>query len=102
VAANAADLPQLADAQERLELMLTELRELLAQQAALRASKQQVSKRLRTLAAGGRKVVTMVQSVLKERYGHGNDKLLEFGVQPRRARRQRSEPGPEPPAPLVE
>ena len=101
VAANASDLPQLEGARVQLEKMLVELRELLNQQAVHTASKQQISKRLRRLTADGKTKAAMMRSVLKDHYGNTNEKLVEFGVQPFRARRRKAatteEPNPESP-----
>lgn len=107
VAANAADLPQLDGARAKLEVMLDEFRELLNEQAVLRASKQQRSKRLQAAVAKGRKTLSMMRSVIKEHYGHTSEKLLEFGIMPRRTRSGKAVPDPEPqptepPSPPVE
>jgi len=98
VAANASDLPQLEGARVQLEQMIAELRGLLNQQAVHRANKQQTSKGLRRLVTSGKKKAAMMRAVLKEHYGHTNDKLVEFGVQPLRAR-QRKPPTTEEPKP---
>ncbi len=101
VAANASDLPQLEGARVQLEQMIAELRVLLNQQAVHTANKQQTSKGLRRLVTSGKKKAAMMRSVLKEHYGHTNDKLVEFGVQPLRTRRRKpptsEEPNPESP-----
>lgn len=101
VAANAADLPQLETARAKLEAALNELRELVKQQAVLKATKQEVSKRMRNLTARGRKTSAMIRTVLKEHYGTTNEKLVEFGVQPFRVRARKPAPseGPNPESP---
>jgi hypothetical protein len=107
VTANAADLPQLEILRVKFAGMLDEFRELLKRQAVHRAEKQQVSKRLRTVVSQGSKLNTVMQSTLREHYGNTNEKLVEFGVQPRRARSRKPAPEPqpeptEPPSPPVE
>jgi hypothetical protein len=99
VAANAAELPQLEVQRAKLEKALGELRELLQTQAVHRSSKQQASKRMQTLLATGKKTATSIQAVLKEHYGNTNEKLVEFGVPPLRARRRKAVAGtnPQPP-----
>jgi hypothetical protein len=104
---NAAELPQLAGAHEKLEELLDELRDLLAQAAMQRASKQQTSKRLLVVSSKGRKVAAAIRAVLKEFYGHTNQKLWEFGIAPLRTRSRTAEPEPqpeptEPPSPPIE
>jgi hypothetical protein len=104
---NAAELPQLAGAHEKLQELLAELQDLLAQAAMQRASKQHTSKRLVVVSAKGRKAATSIRAVLKEYYGHTNQKLWEFGIQPLRTRSRTAEPEPqpeqpEPPSPPVE
>jgi hypothetical protein len=104
---NAAELPQLADARAELEVLLDELRDLLTQQAVYRASKQQKSKRLLVVMSQGKKVNSMIRAVLRQFYGHTNQKLWEFGIQPlgTRPRKPGPEPQPEPtepPSPTVE
>jgi hypothetical protein len=101
VTANAAELPQLEIGRGKLDGLLAEFRELLAQQAVLKANKQQVSKRLRSVVSRGSKVTAMMRAVLKEHYGIDNEKLAEFGVQPFRIRKRKpaSEPVPKPTEP---
>jgi hypothetical protein len=106
VAANAADLPQLEIARGKLAGMLEEFRELLKLQALHRAEKQQVSKQVQTVVAKGRTLNSVIQATLREHYGKTNEKLVEFGVQPRRARSRKPAPEPqpeptEPPSPPV-
>jgi hypothetical protein len=69
-----------------LESVIDEVDKLLAEQAVLRASKQAVSQRLRILINQGGKLSTVLRAVVKQRYGHGNDKLVEFGIKPLRSR----------------
>jgi hypothetical protein len=107
VGANADDLPQLEAARAKLATLLDELRGLLTEQAAHRANKQQASKRLRSVSTRGRKVTSMMRAVIREFYGNTNEKLVEFGIQPRRTRSRKpvADPQPEPakpPSPPVE
>jgi hypothetical protein len=87
-AANASDLPggvvQLAD----LQGVIGEVDKILAEQSVFQASKQIASRRLQTLVNQGAKLATVLKAIAKQRYGHGNDKLVEFGIQPLRSRRK--------------
>lgn len=99
--ANLTQLPQLDGARAKLEGLLAGFRDLAAQQAVHQATKQEMSKQLRTLVRDGRKTATMIRAVLKEHYGHDSEKLVEFGVQPLRARVRKAtvKPPAEEPAP---
>jgi hypothetical protein len=85
-AANAAELPPTEVQRAALDGVLVEVDKILAEQAAFRASKQVASKRLRTLVNQGTKLSTVLKAIAKQHYGNGNDKLVEFGIQPLRSR----------------
>ena len=44
------------------------------------------SQRLQTLFEQGDKLTTVLKVLVKQHYGHGSDKLVEFGIQPLRTR----------------
>lgn len=102
--ANIAQLPQLEGARVKLEGLLAGFRDLAAQQAIHQAAKQEVSKQIQALVRDARKTATMIRAVLKEHYGHDSEKLVEFGVQPFRARIRKAtvKPPAEEPAPVPE
>ena len=99
--ANLAQLPQLEGARVKLEGLLAGFRDLAAQQAVHQAAKQEMSKQIQALVRDGRKTATMIRTVLKEHYGHDSEKLVEYGVQPFRARVRKPtvKPPAEEPAP---
>jgi hypothetical protein len=100
LAANLADLPLLEPTRAVLEHLLQEVQRLTREQLANQARKQQASKDLKALISNGRKVATMAKAVIKQRYGHSSEKLVEFGIQPLRPRSRRAVPDePEPAAP---
>jgi chromosome segregation ATPase len=100
--ANAAELPHLEGVRARLEKTVAEAQEMAKQQAALTASKQETSKRLKELLAEGTRMATGVSRLLTENYGLRAEKLAEFGLQPFRGRKVKSAtPEPEPPLPAV-
>ncbi|MEA2604619.1 MAG: hypothetical protein QOF89_5611 [Acidobacteriota bacterium] len=86
IAANAADLPGAAVQLADLLGVIDEVDKLLSEQATLRASKQVATQRLKTLFNQGGKLSTVLKAVARQHYGHGNDKLVEFGIQPLRSR----------------
>jgi hypothetical protein len=85
-AANASELPGTAVQLTALQGVLGEVDKILAEQAGFRASKQMTSQRLQTLVNQGSKLSTVLKAIAKQHYGHGNDKLVEFGIQPLRSR----------------
>ena len=97
--ANAADLSHLEGVRGRLEKILAEAQEMAKQQAALVASKQDASKKLKTLVNEGRRVATGVTKLLTEHYGLTSEKLAEFGVQPFRGRKAKKDPTESPGTP---
>ena len=100
LATNAAELPHLEGARIRLETMLGEIQEISGQQAVLVASKQETSKKLKTLIIETERLATGIRKILTERYGLRSEKLAEFGMQPFRGRKVKEETPetPEPPA----
>jgi len=85
-AANLAHLPGAAVQHGELVAIIAEVDKILAEQAVFQASKQMSSRRLQTLVNQGGKLSTVLKAIAKQRYGHGNDKLVEFGIQPLRSR----------------
>jgi hypothetical protein len=96
MAANAAQFPNLEEERTGLVRILTQARELTVEQAALTASKQDVSKRLETLLAEGRKLATFLRVGVKQKLGNRSEKIVEFGLQPFRSRSRRASPTPPP------
>jgi len=85
LAANSGDLPQLELTRVRLDAMTTEMKDLTAQQASQAAGKHDTSKRIAALVRESRKMLTVVDTVIKQHYGNQSEKLVEFGVKPFRS-----------------
>jgi hypothetical protein len=85
-AANASDLPQTAIPLAALNKVLAEVDRIVVDQGAFQASKQQSSQRLKTLLAQGNQLTDVLKTLIKQHYGSGSDKLVEFGIQPFRTR----------------
>ena len=83
--ANSAVLPQMEVPRQKVEAMLTEMKDLTAQQASLTAAKQDVSKRLEALNNEGMRLSTFVDVGIRQYYGTRSEKLVEFGQQPFRS-----------------
>jgi hypothetical protein len=70
------------------------------QQSTLRASKQEVSKRLQAAMRRAQTLADFLNTGIREHYGHRSEKLIEFGLTPirrqSRADKARQEPASTP------
>ncbi len=96
IAANAADLPQAEVTRVALEKLTDELRKLGIEQKLHQSTKQMITKRIGVIHREGSKLATILRFMVKQHYGSQNDKLVELGVKPLRAR-ARKVAKPEPP-----
>ena len=85
LAANVTELGHLEVPRQQALVLLTEMRDLSAQQASLTAAKQEVSKRLVALNDAGQKLLTLIDVGVRQHYGTRSEKLVEFGRQPFRS-----------------
>jgi hypothetical protein len=85
-AANASELPGTEVLHKALVNVIAEVDTILAEQALYRANKQVTSLRLQTLINRGGKLSTVLKAIARQHYGHGNEKLLEFGIKPLHSR----------------
>jgi hypothetical protein len=92
--ANAAELSHLETLRLRFAEMTLDVRELFKEQAALKATKQDVSKRLDALLREGDRLATLLRQALRQHYGIRSEKLAEFGLQPFRGRKPRTQQRP--------
>ena len=83
---NIAEMPQAEIPRQKLQGILTEIRELSTEQKALAAKKQETSKRIQALIVQGRKLSTVLRTLVREHYGNRSEKLAEFNLQPFRGR----------------
>jgi hypothetical protein len=100
--ANQGELPQMEPFRLKLAGILAQVLEVSQQQAVLKVSKQEMSKRLRRLLTEGQRLANVVRTAVKEHYGVREEKVAEFGVQPfrgRKAKRAPEEPAPPPAGP---
>lgn len=86
VEANNQDVPYLDELKDELQLVLDSVKVLAQEQATLEARRQQVTRDLQALKSRGRLVAARLRSGLRTRYGFGSEKLVEFGMRPRRRR----------------
>jgi hypothetical protein len=97
LAANAPELTHLEGPRLRLDNVVNNAQEIAKQQTAFAASKQDASKRLKTLINEGQRLANGIRKLLTENYGVRSEKLTEFGLQPFRGKKVKQEK-PEPPA----
>ena len=96
-AANASDVPTVAVPLAALNKVIEEADKVIVDQGLFQSNKQQASQRLQTLLNQGDKLATVLKTIVKQHYGHDNDKLVEFGIQPFRSRARKNQPTVEPP-----
>ena len=94
--ANSADLAHLEVPRAQLRAMLTRFDEISKQQGAMRASKQEASKEIRTIVTEGQRLGNGLRRMVQIHYGTRSEKLAEFDLQPFRGRKAKA-PAPETP-----
>lgn len=93
LSANSADIPHLEGHRTRLADLLKQAQDLTTQQAALTASKQEITKKLQGIMNDGKKIATFLRVGVRQHYGTRAEKLVEFGLRPfRGARRKQTDP----------
>jgi hypothetical protein len=112
VTANREELPHLEETVTTIDEVLSDVKDLTAQQASLSASKQEISKRIAERMREGERLMAFVDVCVRQRYGNRSEKLVEFGLQPFRPQPRTRLAGPdgepvkrrsrkaEPPAPV--
>ena len=100
-AANASELLGTETRLTSLESVLTEVDKILAEQVTFQANKQITSQRLKILVNQGDKLTTVLKFMAKQHYGHGSDKLVEFGIKPLRSRTKPTVEPTTPPPPAA-
>lgn len=93
---NAEELDYLAADREKLRKMLDRVKKLQQKQNALTAQKQQVTRDLDAAKEGGREIAVRMRYGIKTRYGYKDEKLIQFGLKPRRVSRKKPRKGEKP------
>ena len=83
---NVADYPQLTEPVALYDGSVRRLHDLTQEQAALLASKQDMTRRFQEALAETQRLATVLRLALKHHYGIDSEKLVEFGLQPFRSR----------------
>ena len=90
--------PHLSERHGRLGQIIEESEQLQVQQKSLIAELRSVNRRRREIAAEGEDLRNRLAAALKFEHGFTDEKLISFGVKPRRTRRSRkAEEQPESP-----
>jgi len=82
LAANIAEIPHLDGHRIRLGDLLLKVDEVVAEQDALSAARQDRSRKLQALVVEGRKIAAFIKAGIREHYGRRAEKLTEYGLQP--------------------
>jgi hypothetical protein len=85
--ANKEELSGLEPFRLKLTGIVTQTLDVGKEQAALQASKQASSKKLRRLLIEGMSVANVLRKGVRDHYGPREEKVAEFGVQPFRGRK---------------
>jgi hypothetical protein len=91
-----SQVPHLEAGRLRLGGALSLAQDLAKQQAAMTASKQDLSKQLQSAIADVRLLATMLRKGVRQHFGAKSEKLAEFGLQPFRGRKATPKPTPPP------
>jgi hypothetical protein len=96
-------LPDLEPFRLKLTGIVTQTVEAGRQQAAMRASKQELSKQVRQFLTDGQRMADVVRTAVRDHFGPKSEKIAEFGLQPFRGRKVKAATAPPPitPTPSV-
>ena len=95
--ANKDQLPHLEPFRVKLAGVVTQALDATKEKAALKASKQESSKKLQRLLSDGQRLANVVRTAVKEHFGPREEKVVEFGVQPFRGRKAKAAAATPPP-----
>lgn len=93
---NQTELAHLEPHRAQMETLVGQAEDLFQSQASLVASKQDVTRQLAGLVSDCQRLATVLRFALKQYYGPGSEKLVEFGIQPYRGRKKLLPPPPPP------
>jgi hypothetical protein len=97
VRASLAEVPHLSTYTGPLELVLAQARDLSIRLETRKGIKQQESQERRVLMKEGKALASRVRAALKAHYGLDNERLVEYGASPIRARsRSKTKKAPPP------
>jgi hypothetical protein len=88
---NAGELGHLETLRIRVASLLERAHDLARQQAAVTASRQELSKLLRETIQEAVRAMAVLRAAVRDHYGPRSEKLAEFGLQPFRGRKPKTE-----------
>jgi hypothetical protein len=96
VEVNAHELAYLAETRTQLVFNMDSAKAASIRQAAFKSQFQQATRDLEGFLTQGRDLATRLRNGIRTQYGLKSEKLVEFGLQPRRkrTRTKKEEPGP--------
>lgn len=86
--ANSESLPHLEGSRTEFDEIVTQVLELMKQQGALTAEKQEISKQFREMLNEAERLATVLRFAVKQQFGIRAEKLVEFDLQPFRGRKK--------------
>jgi hypothetical protein len=98
VETNKTELSFLDPQRSQLALVLDRAKEAGLRQDAFKAQFQQATRDLEKALSEGGDLATRMRNGIRTQYGMRGEKLTEFGLQPRRKRKAKTEPAPAEPA----
>jgi hypothetical protein len=101
VADNPVELAHLEPSRAQLALMVQGVKESRIRQGVLKAQTQQASRDLGNFLTEGRELATRLRNSIRGQYGMTTEKLVEFGLQPRRSPKAKA-PKTAPPSPALD
>jgi len=88
---NREELQHLEPSRTRFETLFGHIQEAADRQAIHTASKQEASQQLTVYLTEAERLATVLQMAVKQHYGIRSEKLADFGLQPFRGRKRKSE-----------
>lgn len=89
--ANAGELGHLEVQRNRVAGLLDRAHDIAHQQSAVTATRQELSKQLRQVIQEAQRALAVLRAAVRDFYGPRSEKLAEFGLQPFRGRKPKTE-----------
>jgi hypothetical protein len=97
VGSNASELPDLDAYRAPLEQLLESAKDTIALSHSRRGVKQEETRTLRTIMTEGKDAAVKLRSAIKAHYGPRSERLIDYGMRPRRSKPRASTASTPPP-----
>jgi hypothetical protein len=97
VVSNAAELPNLDAYRGPLQQLLETAKDTIALSHARRGIKQEETRNLRAIITEGKDAAVKLRSAIKAHYGPRSERLIDYGMRPRRSKPRPATTPPSPP-----